>query len=135
MNEFTKMPDPSQLVSPLSPQRWRWLYAAALCFLVGLAAAPTARAVTERAVPVRMSAPDYPYELKRDGVNGVVTVVFSVDENGNVVDPEVQKSTNRGFDQAALKAIAKWKFRPARQDGVPVKSKLAIPLQFTISGD
>lgn len=94
-----------------------------------------ARAVMERAVPVRMSAPDYPYELKRDGVNGVVTVVFSVDENGNVVDPEVQKSTNRGFDEAALKAIAKWKFRPARQDGVPVKSKLAIPLQFTVSGD
>ena len=40
----------------------RWLAAAALVLLVGLAA-PTERAVTEAPVPVRTSAPEYPYEL------------------------------------------------------------------------
>jgi periplasmic protein TonB len=133
--EPTDMPYFTGLISLQSPQRGRWLPAIALCFFVGLAVAPMARAVTEGAVPLRTSAPTYPYDLKRDGITGVVTVVFSVDENGNVVEPAIQKSTNSGFDQAALNAISKWKFRPARQDGVPVRSKVAIPLQFTISKD
>ena len=116
-------------------QRRRWLAPVALCFVLGLAAAPLARAVTEAPVPVRTSAPEYPYELKREGISGVVTVVFSVDEKGNVVNPAVQKSSNKGFEQAALNAISKWKFKPALQDGTPVKSKLAIPLQFSNATD
>jgi periplasmic protein TonB len=112
----------------------RFVRLALLCGLV-VAVVPIAEAVTEAAVPVRTTAPDYPVALKREGITGVVTVVFSVDEKGNVVDPEVQKSSNQGFEQAALNAIAKWKFRPARQDGVPVRSKLAIPLQFKVSND
>jgi protein TonB len=116
-------------------KRQRWLMAAAFVFLVGLASVPCARAVTEAAVPVRTAAPEYPYELKRAGISGVVTVAFSVDEKGNVIDPAVQKSSNKGFEQAALNAISKWKFKPALQDGTPVKSKLAIPLQFSNAGD
>jgi protein TonB len=116
-------------------QRQRWLMTAAFVFLVGLASVPCARAVTEAAVPVRTAAPEYPYELKRAGISGVVTVAFSVDEKGNVIDPAVQKSSNKGFEQAALNAISKWKFKPALQDGTPVKSKLAIPLQFSNAGD
>jgi protein TonB len=112
-------------------QRRRWLAPVAICFIIGLAAAPLARAAMEAAVPVRMAEPEYPYEMKREGISGIVTVVFFVDEKGNVVDPQMQKSTNKGFEQAALNAISKWKFKPARQDGTPVKSKLAIPLQFT----
>jgi protein TonB len=112
-------------------KRRRCLALVALCFAIALAAGPIARAATEAAVPVRMAAPEYPYELKRDGISGVVTVVFCVDEKGNVVDPAVQKSSNKGFEQAALAAISRWKFKPALQDGTPVKSKVAIPLQFS----
>lgn len=95
-------------------------------------ATTTARAATEPAVPVRMVPPVYPYEMKREGINGVVSVTFEVDEQGNVQDPAVQKSTNSKFDQAALDAIKKWKFKPGRRDGVPVKMKVAIPLQFSV---
>jgi protein TonB len=98
--------------------------------LTGLAVLPLARAA-EPPVPIRMVAPEYPYELKRNGVNGVVTVAFSVDEKGAVVDPVVKKSTNPGFNDAALAAIAKWKFKPAMQDGTPVQTKITIPLAFT----
>ena len=129
------MTDPIKGIVSRNLQTSRRLVRLALwCGLV-VVAIPLARAVTEAAVPVRTTAPDYPYDLKRDGVTGVVTVVFSVDEKGNVVDPAVQKSTNKGFDQAALNAISRWKFKPARQDGVPVRSKLAIPLQFKVDGD
>jgi protein TonB len=105
----------------------------ALALVVAFAGATTARPAAEPAVPVRMVHPEYPYELKREGVTGVVTLVFDVDETGTVQDAKVQKSSNPKFEQPALDAIAKWKFKPARKDGVPVRTKVAIPLQFTIN--
>jgi protein TonB len=92
----------------------------------------TARAATEPPVPVRMVPPAYPYELKRNGVTGVVSLVFEVDEKGDVVDPKVVKSSNAQFEQPALEAIVKWKFKPGRKDGVPAKMKIAIPMQFNL---
>jgi periplasmic protein TonB len=107
----------------------RSLVVGAVC----LGIAVVAKAAVEPAVPVRMVPPVYPYELKRDGVTGVVTVSFEVDEQGMVQNAAVMKSTNAGFDQAALDAIKKWKFKPGKRDGVPAKMKLAIPLQFTLN--
>jgi protein TonB len=111
----------------------RVVFIAVISVAAGVVAATTVHAAAEPAVPVRTVAPIYPYELKRDGVTGVVSVSFEVDEQGNVQDPAVQKSTNSKFDQPALDAIKKWKFKPGRKDGVPVKMKVAIPLQFTVN--
>jgi periplasmic protein TonB len=101
-----------------------------LALVLAMGSATIVRAATEPPVPVRMVPPQYPYELKRDGVTGVVTLTFEVDEQGNVVDPKVQKSSNPGFERPALDAIAKWKFKPGKKDGVPVKMKIGVPLQF-----
>lgn len=89
-----------------------------------------AQAKLEPPVPVRTVQPDYPDQLRRDGVTGIVVVKCVIDEQGNVTDPEVEKSTNNGFDQAALTAVKKWKFKPARQDGAPVAKKVSIPIKF-----
>jgi protein TonB len=101
-----------------------------LTLVVVAAGIPIARAATEPPVPVRMVPPVYPVELRRNGVSGVVSLVFEVDEKGDVVDPKVVKSSNSQFDQPALDAIARWKFKPGRKDGVPTKMKISIPLQF-----
>lgn len=94
-------------------------------------AAPAAVAQTkEPPVPVRTVAPDYPNELRREGVSGVVTVKCTIDENGNVVEPTVEKSSNAAFEQPALAALKKWKFKPAKQDGTPVSTKVSIPIKF-----
>jgi len=98
--------------------------------IVALAGATTAFAATEPAVPVRMVPPEYPYQLKREGVTGVVTVAFDVDEKGNVQGAKVVKSSNTEFEKPALDAITKWKFKPARKDGVPITTRVSIPLQF-----
>ena len=111
----------------------RVILIAVLGIAAGMVATVPVRAAMEPAVPVRTVAPIYPYELKRDGITGVVSVAFEVDEQGNVQDATVQKSSNAKFDQPALDAIKKWKFKPGRKDGVPVKMKVAIPLQFTVS--
>jgi protein TonB len=89
-----------------------------------------AQSKSEPPVPVRTVAPDYPDELRRDGVSGVVTVKCTIDEQGNVVEPSIEKSSNGAFEKPALAALKKWKFKPAKQDGAPVPTKVSIPIKF-----
>ena len=86
----------------------------------------------EAPVPTRTAAPAYPYELKREGVAGMVSVSITVDENGNVISPVVKKSTRLEFEKPALDAVAKWKFKPAKKNGQPVAVKVTIPMKFSI---
>jgi len=91
-----------------------------------------AESKTEPPVPVRTVAPEYPVQLKRDGVSGVVTVKCTIDEKGNVTDTRVEKTTNDAFDEAAVAAVRKWRFKPAQQDGAPVATKVTIPIKFVV---
>lgn len=77
--------------------------------------------------------PTYPLEMKRQGINGEVLIEFICDANGDVREPRVIKSDNHAFDQAALEAIAKWKFRPGKKGGRAVNARMQQPLQFNIT--
>lgn len=98
--------------------------------LVALVTPVLAQTKPEPPVPVRTVAPDYPTELRRDGVSGVVMVKCTINERGDVVDPTVEKSSNNAFEQPAIAALKKWKFKPAKQDGSPVPVKVSIPIKF-----
>lgn len=101
-------------------------------FLAGLllAVPAFAQSKAEPPVPVRTVAPDYPDELRRDGVSGVVMVKCTIDEQGNVTEPTIEKSSNNAFEKPAIAALKKWKFKPAKQDGAPVSIKVSIPIKF-----
>ena len=95
-----------------------------------LAGSAYAQSKTEPPVPVRTVAPDYPDELKREGVSGLVMVKCAIDEQGNVTETTVEKSSNAAFEKPACAAVKKWKFKPAKQDGNPVAIKVSIPIKF-----
>lgn len=82
--------------------------------------------------PRARSSPVYPFEAKRDGREGRVTVEFMVDESGAVVSPHVVESTDRIFHDAALRAVAKWRFAPGRREGRAVRFRMAVPILFTL---
>ncbi len=84
----------------------------------------------EPPVPVRTVAPDYPRELRNQGISGVVMVKVTIDEQGNVTATAVSKSSNEGFNNFAMDAVKKWKFKPAQQDGNPVGITVTIPIKF-----
>ncbi|MCX6953505.1 MAG: energy transducer TonB [Verrucomicrobia bacterium] len=89
-----------------------------------------ALAATEPPVPVRTAAPDYPDDMKRDGVSGVVMVKCTIDAQGNVTTSIVEKSSNAAFEKPAVEALKKWKFKPARADGKPIEVTVSIPIKF-----
>jgi protein TonB len=78
------------------------------------------------------NAPQYPQSMKISGATGTVWVDFVVDENGRVHDVRVIKSTNSGFDDATLLAVAKWRFEPGKRKGIPVKFRMAVPVVFNL---
>lgn len=82
--------------------------------------------------PIRQIAPTYPSALKMNRINGKVTIVFIVDEEGNVVAPRVESATHKEFMQPALEAIKRWKFSPGYMNGKAVKVRVRAPLIFRI---
>ena len=59
-----------------------------------------------------------------------VYVIFIVDVNGRVVDPQVQSPPNPLFDGEALRAVSQWKFAPGERNGEAVRSKMRVPITF-----
>jgi protein TonB len=87
----------------------------------------------EPPVPVRTVPPEYPGALKRSGVSGIVNVTCLIDEKGDVQEVTLEKASDDAFIQPALDAVKKWKFKPAKKDGVAVAIKVSIPVRFRIA--
>lgn len=79
--------------------------------------------------------PQYPFEMKRQGVTGEVLVDFIVDSNGAVQNAYAIKSSQREFEQAAVQAVSKWKFRPGKKGGRYVNTHMQVPVVFSLNGD
>jgi len=103
----------------------RPLLAAVLFCLLLPAASFAAR---ELPVPVRTVSPQCPDSLK--GTSGLVMVKVTIDEQGNVADTNVVKSSNAEFDRYAIDALKKWKFKPASEDGKAITISVTIPVKF-----
>jgi len=82
---------------------------------------------------VFQAAPDYPSAAKNTGLSGTVTVVFRVDENGGVHDARVVDSSDRVFNDAALRAVSRWRFEPGSVHGRRVAFMMSVPIAFNLS--
>ena len=75
--------------------------------------------------------PDYPPALRREGLEGQVTVRITIDERGRVIAVEQVGATHPAFfEETRRQALRAWRFRPATRDGVPVRSEQTLTVQF-----
>lgn len=76
----------------------------------------------------------YPEIAVRAGVEGVVYLKVLVNEQGGVDDAQVMKPSgvDVGFEEAALQAARKIKWKPALQREHPVKVWIGFPVQFKL---
>ena len=74
--------------------------------------------------PRNMVIPKYPYRARTRGIEGEVTVEYSIDQHGKVVDAEVISAVpNNTFDRQVLRAIKQSTFIPRRINGKPVATQ------------
>ena len=77
--------------------------------------------------------PTYPMEARRQKLEGWVKLEFTVQPDGAVAEVKVLDAKPPNiFNQAAIQAISQWKFRPALQDGKPVRKRAAQTLKFAL---
>lgn len=93
-------------------------------------------AITDQtARPVVQIQPSYPPEAARNGIEGWVSLAFTVDPGGNVSDITiVDAEPKRVFDRAARQALARWKYQPKLEQGKPV-SQPGMKVMLTFSLD
>jgi protein TonB len=101
------------------------------CSLAALVA--PARAEVDPPVPVRTVPPEFPTEMRQKNVSGIVTINCLIDPKGNVQELKVVKSTNLAFEEPAMDALRKWKFKPAQRDGNVIPVRVTIPIKFSIN--
>jgi TonB family protein len=75
--------------------------------------------------------PKYPDAARDAGVQGVVQLHALIDQSGRVTQTVVAHSVP-GLDEAAIRAVEQWRFRPAMADGHMVKVWVTIPVKFNL---
>lgn len=85
-------------------------------------------------IPIVRIEPQYPREALIEGISGWVDIEFTIEADGSVSDPKIIASNpRRMFDQNAVRAIYKWKFKPRIEDGKPVARRATQRLEFNIA--
>ncbi len=79
-------------------------------------------------------APSYPAVSRRIGEEGRVMPRVLVSKSGDAEQVEIESGS--GFtrlDKAALDAVKKWRFIPAKRNNQPISAYVIVPIQFTLN--
>ncbi|XOV94151.1 MAG: TonB family protein [Bacteroidota bacterium] len=78
----------------------------------------------------------YPAEARSNGIEGRVYVQFVVDKDGSVTNVEPVKGIGFGCDEEAMRVVqSAGKFNPGKQQGMPVRVRLVLPIIFKLNPD
>ncbi|EGH14302.1 TonB, partial [Pseudomonas savastanoi pv. glycinea str. race 4] len=82
---------------------------------------------------LRNPAPEYPSLARRRGWEGTVLLRVHVLASGKPGEIQIQKSSGRDqLDDAALAAVKRWSFVPAKQGDVAQDGWVSVPIDFKI---
>ena len=77
--------------------------------------------------------PNYPTKALNNKLEGWVDVEFTVAESGKVKDVGVRTTSIPGvFEDAAVKAVSQWRYKPVLRDGKPVPVRSQIRVRFAL---
>jgi protein TonB len=80
---------------------------------------------------VHSEDPRYPEELRGKMSDVVmVTLTVHITAQGTVADAIVSKASTTGFDSAAMDAVRRWKFDPAKCEGKPMPVEITVEVNF-----
>lgn len=79
-----------------------------------------AAALPEPPKPVSQPMPGYPRTLANQSLEGEARVTFYIDAEGRVRLPRVLEASTPEFGEAAVSAVANWRYETPRVKGAPV---------------
>lgn len=78
-------------------------------------------------------APVYPLISRRLGEAGKVILRVHVGAAGEVIDIAVEHSSGHArLDDAARRAVSRWRFVPAQRGGEAIESTVLVPMSFAL---
>jgi protein TonB len=78
--------------------------------------------------------PRYPDSARRRGVEGTVIIKAYVTDQGRVAEVQVERSAGHAdLDAAAVDAVGRWRFEPARRGRQAIAMWVSIPVRFVLS--
>ena len=88
-------------------------------------------------LPMRLESsadPEYPELGVVSRTGGMVILQAVVDETGRVVELKILRAPvpDVGFSQAALDAVAAWRYRPGTVNGRPVAVRMTVQVEFSL---
>ncbi len=85
-------------------------------------------------VPIRKVEPEFPSEALQMGICGRVVLRFLVKTDGKVAKASVLEADPPGFfEQSAMEALDKWRFKPGRYRGNAVATWVDLPIRFRLT--
>lgn len=72
----------------------------------------------------------YPEAFRNTGVSAAASLEFIIDPTGNVVNPRIISVSAKGFEHAALRAVASMRYRPIKVEGHPAYVSMMMPIQL-----
>ncbi len=85
-------------------------------------------------IPETKVQPEYPDAARKEKIEGSVILQAIVMKDGSVGDIVVLRAPgkNLGFEQAAIDAVKKWKYKPATKNGIPVDVYFTVEITFSL---
>ncbi|MDD5242186.1 MAG: energy transducer TonB [Sulfuricella sp.] len=100
------------------------------------AAEPTIEPPRYNAAYLSNPPPAYPLSARRRGVEGTVLVRAEISAGGECLRVELKKTSGAGMlDQAALEAVKKWRFVPAKRGSQAVVAWVEVPITFKLENN
>ncbi|MFZ0427337.1 MAG: M56 family metallopeptidase [Acidobacteriota bacterium] len=81
---------------------------------------------------IKQVSPVYPEEAKKEGVTGQVISKVQVNEQGKVVEVNVEQSPDERLSRAAVEALRQWEWEPLLKDGKAVSFVTSITINFAL---
>ncbi len=75
---------------------------------------------------------EFSEEARKAKVSGNVVVGLVVDEKGNATRVHVVRGLGMGLDEKAIEAVRQFRFKPAMENGKPVKVEVNVEVNFQI---
>lgn len=98
-------------------------------------AAPAAPSLSQEVTPLVDIPPNYPRRALAAGIEGEVTLAFTITADGRVENLRVTNADPAGvFEREARRAASRWRFAPRRENGRAVAREATKTLYFRLEG-